>query len=381
MKDLRKNKEVLVLLMFLVTLFLSARTFAAEPVVIGVPQVISGPLAKYGNMVRWGVELASDEINTKGGVLNGRPIKLLIEDTAGKKDQVINIFKKMIARDKVVAILGPTLSNSMFAGGPVANSRKIPTIGTSTVAKGIGDIGPYIFRTAMPESSIIPVTLKRAHAKYKFKNVGIMYANDDAFTKAGFEVFKDTLDKMNIKIASIESFASNDTDFSAQLTKLKSLKVDAIVVSSFAEAGASIVLQARQLGMDNSDIPIIGGDGFNSPKLVEIAGKSAEGAMVGAAWFIEKPDAVNQNFVKSFRKRFNRDPDVFAASAYDSTFFLMDALNRAESTESNKLRDALAATDYNGVLGRFKFLPNGDPANAEGVVVLQVKDGAFTILE
>lgn len=125
-------------------------SFAAEPVTLGAVEVLSGPNSRYGVAIRNGLLLAQDEINAKGGVLGGRRLNLIIEDSAGNKEQAINAVRKLIGRDQVPLIIGPTLSNEMFAAGPVANDRKIPIIGTSTTAKGITDIGPYVFRTALP---------------------------------------------------------------------------------------------------------------------------------------------------------------------------------------------------------------------------------------
>jgi len=359
---------------------LSGQAFAAEPVKVGAIECLTGLNAKYGTMIKPGFDLALDEINAKGGVLKGRPIELIYEDSASQKEQAINAAKKLIGRDHVVAILGPTLSSEMFAAGPVANERGIPIIGTSNTAKGITDIGEFVFRTSLPESDVLPVTLKKAQAKFGIKKVALLYSNDDSFTKSGFDVFKETLDKLGIEIATIETFSTKDTDFSAQLTKIKSLNVDALVVSALAEAGGGLVLQARQLGIPKT-VPIIGGNGFNSPKIAEIAGDAAEGVISGSPWFIAKEGAQNQNFVDSFRKKYNMDPDQFAAQAYDTMYILAAAFDRAGEADSKKLRDALIKTENNGLLGPFKFGADRSPATAEGVVVTTIKGGKFTLLQ
>ena len=158
------------------------------------------------------------------------------------------------------------------------------------------------------------------------------------------------------------------------------MNVEAIGISALAEAGAGVVLQARQLGIPPS-VVIFGGNGFNSPKVAEIAGKAAEGLMVGTPWFIGKKDPLNQQFVASYKQKFGDEPDQFAAQAYDSLFILAEAIERAGSTENTKLRDALLKTDHKGVLGPFRFTPHRDPAATEGVVVLAVKNGKFDVLE
>ena len=130
---------------------LATPVMAQQTVTVGAIEILSGPSAAYGTAIKGGLELAMDEINAAGGVLGGKKITLIIEDSAGNKDQAVNAARKLIGRDKVPVVIGPTLSNEMFAVGPVTNDRKVVTVGTSTTAKGITEIGPYIFRTSLPE--------------------------------------------------------------------------------------------------------------------------------------------------------------------------------------------------------------------------------------
>ena len=231
---------------------------AQDSVPVGAIEILSGPNAAYGIAIKAGLDLALDEINAKG-VLGGQKIALTVEDSAANKDQAINAARKLIGRDKVIAIIGPTLSNEMFAVGPVTNERKIPTIGTSTTANGITDIGPYIFRTSLPEADVIPVTLKKAMSR-GVKTIALLYANDDAFSKSGFDVMKAAAEKAGLNIVAIESFGSKDTDFSAQLTKIKALKPDAVGISALVEPTSGVLLQARQLGFGKETL-FIGGNG------------------------------------------------------------------------------------------------------------------------
>ena len=356
-----------------------AQEARAQDIPVGAIEVLSGPNAAYGIAIRSGLELALDVINQKG-VLSGRHIKLTVEDSTGTKDGAINAARLLIGRDHVVTVIGPTLSNEMLAAGPVTNERKVPTIGTSTTAAGITDIGPYIFRTSLPESDVVPVTLAAAQSKFGVKTLALIYANDDAFSKAGFDVMKAAADKMGLKILDIETFGSKDTDFSAQLTTIKSRKPDAVGISALVEPVSGVLLQARQLGFGKETL-FIGGNGSNSPKLGQVAGAAANGLIVGSPWFLGKPGAANQGFVAAFRKRFDHDPDQFAAQAYDTMFILAQAIDQAAAAEPAKIRDALMKTDYDGVMGPFTFNEHRDPAANKGVVVLQMEDGAFHILQ
>ncbi len=349
---------------------------ASAQVPVGSIEILSGPNAAYGTAIRAGLELALDGINQKG-VLGGQKIALTVEDSAGNKDQAINAARKLIGRDKVVAIIGPTLSNEMFAAGPVANERHVPILGTSTTANGITAIGDYVFRTSLPESDVIPVTLRKAEAG-GVKTIALMYANDDAFSKSGFDTMKAAAEKAGLKILTVESFGSKDSDFSAQLTKIKSLKPDAIGLSALVEPVAGVLLQARQLGFGRETL-VIGGNGSNSPKLGEIAGAAADGLIVGSPWFIGKPGEVNQSFVTDFRKKYGHDPDQFAAQAYDAMHIMAKAIDTAGAADPAKLRDALLKTTYDGVMGPFSFTSGRDPASAEGVVVLVMQNGKFTV--
>ena len=353
---------------------------AAEPVTIGSIEALSGPASRYGLAIRNGLELALDEINAAGGVLGGRPLELRFEDSAGQKEQAINAARKLIGRDKVTAIVGPTLSGEMFAVGPVVNERQVPIIGTSNTANGITDIGPYVFRTSLPEADVIPVTLKTAQAKFGIRRVAVMYGNDDAFTKSGYDVFKAALEKLGIETVTTETFGAKDADFSAQLTKIKSLDVDAVVVSALVEAGSGILLQARQLGLPEK-VFFIGGNGFISSKLGEIAGAAADGTLVSSPWFVGKDDPLNHKFVEAFRKKTGADPDQFAAQAYDTLFILADALTRAGTTDGDALRQSLQNTNHTGVLGPFTFDAHRSPASNSSVVVLVSKGGKFEMLK
>jgi branched-chain amino acid transport system substrate-binding protein len=349
---------------------------SSGPVQVGAIEILSGPSAAYGTSIKAGLELALDGINQKG-VLGGRKIALTVEDSAANKDQAINAARKLIGRDHVVTIIGPTLSNEMFAVGPVVNERKVPIIGTSTTASGITAIGDYVFRTSLPESDVIPVTLAYAKA-HGVKTIALMYANDDAFSKSGFDVMKAAAEKAGLSILTIESFGNKDTDFSAQLTKIKALKPDAVGISALVEPVSGVLLQARQLGF-GKETQFIGGNGSNSPKLGEIAGLASDSLIVGSPWFIGKADPVNQAFVAAFKAKYGRDPDQFAAQAYDCMKIVAQAIDTAGAAEPEKIHDALLKTKFDGVMGPFTFTAGRDPASTEGVVVLEMQGGKFGI--
>lgn len=366
-----------------------AHTASAADIKIGVAAALTGPAAKYGTMINNGVVLAAEEINAKGGI-NGNKIVLVPEDEQGKKEEGINVYKKLINRDRVLAIIGPTLSNSAFAANPIANASKVVTLGTSNTADGVTDMGPYVFRNAVMEADVLPVTLKAATAHFGLKKVAVIYGNDDAFTKSGYDVFKAALDKQGLPVTSTETYAKGDVDFKAQLTKIKSTNPDAIVCSCLAEEAANIILQTRSLGMNQ---PFIGGNGFNSPKLFEIAKNAADNTIMGSPWSAQNTAPANVAFMNAYKKKFGAEPDQFAAQAYDALYIIVEGAKIAKvsgnsAKDRTALRDALPALKLNGATGPFAFRPakraDGKPAGYDAqqdAIVNIAKGGKFVVLK
>ena len=261
----------------------------------------------------------------------------------------------------------------------MAQEKKVVVLATSNTAAGIVEIGDFIFRDSRPEAAVIPNTIKVTKAGLGYKKVAVLYGDDDAFTKSGYDVFKAALDAEGIEILTTETFKKGDTDFSAQLTKIKALNPEAIVVSALAEEAAGIMSQGRQLGIPDS-VHFIGGNGFNSPKLAQLAGAAAEGAISGAAWFINSNAPGNQDFVKAYNAKYGANPDQFAAQAYAAVYIMAGAIQRAGKAEGQAIRDALAQVkDADTVLGKFSFAASRDPVHTP--IVQIVKNGKFELYQ
>lgn len=361
----------------------------AADIKIGVAAALTGGAAQYGVAIRNGFQLAADEINAKGGV-NGNKIQLVVEDEQGKKEEGINVFKKLIFQDKVLMVFGPTLSNSMFAAGPVANGAKTVVFGTSVTANGITDIGPYVFRNSVMESDVLPVTVGTATKHYKLKQVAVIYGNDDAFTKSGYDVFKKVLEDQKLPVTTTETYVKGDVDFKAQLTKIKASNPDAVICSCLAEEAANIMLQARGLGIK---VPFIGGNGFNSPKLFEISKLAGEGTFVGSPWSNTNPAPANKAFVAAYVKKYNAEPNQFAAQAFDALHVAAAALQEVKlsgdiAADREALKNALPKASINGATGPFKFRPavtkSGKPGGWDAdqkPFIYVVKGGKFTAFD
>jgi len=374
-------KSFIRILVFATIVISLAFTARAAEIKLGVAEALTGPVAKYGVPIKNGFVLAAEEINAAGGI-NGNKINLVVEDEQAKKEEAINVFKKFIFQDKVLAIFGPTLSNSAFASDPFANAQKIVVFATSNTADGITAIGPYIFRNSIAEADILPKVIKAATKKLGLKKVAMIYGNDDSMTKSSHEIFLKAVQAEKLQIVTTETFAKGDIDFSAQLTKIKSLNPDAVVCAALVEEASNIILQARKLGLPDK-VKFIGGNGFNSPKLIEIAGKSAEGSLSGSPWFLDDPNAKNQTFVKAYTKKYGTPPDQFAAQAYDALYIMAEGIKGIKLTgnlekDRTALRDSLSKVkNFKGVGGPFSFNEHRD-AEQKGRV-LSVKNGKFAI--
>jgi branched-chain amino acid transport system substrate-binding protein len=374
MRSERRN-----LLLAIVTLFGSAASVARaqETVKIGVALSLTGPAAVYGATQKAGVLAAVEELN-RSGALKGMKLEVVIEDDASTKEQGIAVFQRLINKDKVSAIIGPTLANTATAADPLAQAAGVPVVAVSnTPPKGITDIGDFIWRVSLTEGQVIPSALKRAQQKLGFKAAGVLYGNDDAFTQAGYNVMKEALEAQGIKVVGTQTFAKPDRDYNAQLTALLAAKPEVLVVSALAENAAGIVTQARQLGWTG---PVLGGNGFNSAALIKNAGPAAEGVLVGTAWNRVSQEPSNQAFLKLMASR-NQEPDQFCAQAYTGVMVVAEAIKLAgmKSGRTDIKAGLLKVKDFPTPLGKFSFLPNRD-GNHEPALQ-QVKDGKFQIAQ
>jgi branched-chain amino acid transport system substrate-binding protein len=377
------------ILMAMAALFLLCPTVSAAEIKIGVAAALTGNAAQYGVPIRKGFELAVREINGSGGI-GGTGLELVIEDEQGKKEEAINSFRKLIFQDRVLMLFGPTLSNSAQASDPVAQAARTVAFGTSNTADGITSIGDYVFRNSVTERDILPVTLKVAAQKTGMKKVAVLYGNDDIFTKSGYDNFKKALQDLKIPVTATETFAKGDVGFKPQLTNIKASSPDAIVLSALVAEGAPIMVQARQLGIQ---LPFIGGNGMNSPRIFELAKNSSDNLWVGSPWSLESPTPENKRFIASYQKAYREMPDQFAAQAYDAMYIAAQALKKIKLTgkldaDREALRDALPPTQWTGATGPFKFRQvtgrDSKPAGydaAQTAIVMMTKGNRYVIQE
>jgi branched-chain amino acid transport system substrate-binding protein len=348
-----------------------------ETVTFGAIFGLSGAVAVYGGPQQQAVQLAVEQIN-EWGYLGDATLDVIYEDSAGDGEQAINAMTKLVTEDGVVAVLGPTLSSEAFSADPIAEENGTPVMGVSNTAIGITDMGDFVFRNSLPEAAVIPGAIAQATEELGLESVGVLYSNDDDFTISGYDVFVEALEENGVEILGEETFAKGDVDFSAQLTNLISGEPDALVVSALAAEAAQIITQARDLGYTG---PIIGGNGFNSPAVLQRAGEDAEGLIVGAAWNVtsDNQSESSEAFVAAYEEAYDSLPDQFAAQAYTGAWLMATAVRCADSADRTAVRDALAEiTEFDSPLGVFSFDENRDPVHEP--VAQIVEGGGFVVL-
>lgn len=343
-----------------------------EPVPVGVVFSQTAGAAVYGATQLNGVRLAADQLNAEGGIT----YELIVEDDASDPAQGITAFEKLINQDNVSVIIGPTLSNTAFSTDPIAQDAGVPVLGVSNTAEGVTDIGDFVFRDSLTEGQVIPQTVAVAKDELGLQKVAVLYGDDDAFTQSGYDVFAQALEDNGIEVSTTQTFAKGDTDFSAQLTEARKTDPDALVVSALAEEAALILSQAADLGLD---VPVIGGNGFNSPALISNAGDAAEGTIVGAAWNSAAENPETADFISAYEEAVGGAPDQFAAQAYAGMNIVAEAVRTACSADPAEIRDAMAGiSGLPTVLGDFSFTESRDADHP--AVVQIVRDGEFQVL-
>ena len=336
---------------------------------------LSGGVANYGQSTMNGVKLAFKEINEKGGI-NGKKISLVIADNKSEPSEAANAVTKLINQDKVVALIGPVTSSNLIATTQIATDKKIPVLTpTATSPKATfenGKVKEMIFRSCFIDPFQGEVMARFAANSMKVKTAAIYVDNSSDYSKGLAEVFRDAFTKLGGKIVAEEAFLQKDTDFKSAITKIKAANPDVIFIPAYYQEVGMIVKQAREMGVT---IPLIGTDGWDSPKLVEIAGAAAlNNTFFSNHYSAEDKDPHIQAFVEAYKKEYNQMPDALAVLGYDGALMMIDALKRAGSEDPKKIQEALASTKNLQVSSGILTLD--DKHNPlKSAVVIEMKDG------
>jgi branched-chain amino acid transport system substrate-binding protein len=348
----------------------------SSEILVGEFGSLTGTTATFGISTRNGIDMAIDEVNKAGGLL-GKNVRVIVEDDQGKPEEAQTVVTKLITRDQVIAILGEVASSRTMAAAPVAQQNRIPMISPSSTNPKVTEIGDYVFRVCFIDPFQGLVMAKFATNTLKLKNVAILRDIKNDYSVGLADVFVDNFKKLGGNIVADESYSEGDTDFSAQLTSIKSKNPQAIFLPGYYTEVGLVARQAKKLGLN---VPLMGGDGWDSPKLIEIGGVDLNGSYYSNHYSVDDPSPAIQKFVGDYKTRYSAVPDALAGLGYDSAKVLFDAIRRANSTEGSKVRDAIAATmDYPGVTGKITI--DKDRNAIKPAVVLEIKDGKLQYVE
>lgn len=348
-----------------------------DTVKLGVNLELSGGVASYGESLASGINLAVDEINKKGGV-DGKKIELVKVDNKSDAAEATNGAIKLTSQDKVTAIIGAATSGDTVAQAEIADSNKTVLLTPSGTAPNVtvtdkGKLNEFVFRTSFIDPFQGTVAANFAANELKVKNVAIFADSASDYAKGLAASFKETFEKAGGKVVSEEAYVGKDTDFRATLTRIKAKNPEFIFIPGYYEEVGLIVKQAREMGIT---APLMGADGWDSPKLVELAGKDAlNNTYITNHYSSEDPDKKIQTFVSAYKAKNNGEsPNAFNALGYDSVYLLADAIKSAGSTDPSKIKAALEKTkDLSLVTGVVTIDKNHNPIKS--ATVLEYKDG------
>ncbi len=372
----------------------SSESGGAIPIGIGVAQTSN--VALLGQEQVAGAKLAEKYFNDQGGV-NGTPIKLVLQDTSGDEQGAINAFQTLINRDRVVGIVGPTLSQQAFSASPIADRAKVPVLAPSNTAKGIPEIGDFIARVSAPIAVVAPNAVKAAlKINPQIKKVAVFYAQNDAFSKSETEIFQQTVTAQKLELATVQKFQTTDTDFQSQATAGMNAKPDLVIISGLAADGGNLVRQLRELGYKGL---IIGGNGLNTSNLFPVCKKLCDGILIAQAYNPVQPNPINQTFRDAYLAQYKKEPPQFSAQAFTGVQVFVEALNalvKANPTTKIStqpiadvrvgLNKQLLVGKYTTPLGNISFTPIGEIVQQD-FYVAQIKmdvdgtNGKFTFLK
>jgi branched-chain amino acid transport system substrate-binding protein len=331
---------------------------------------LTGPTFNFGKSAYNGVLMAADEINQYGGI-NGRRIDVVIEDDKGSPESAARLTAKLIDHDKVIAIIAGGTSGNSRAAAPKAQASHVPLISPSSTDPAVTQTGDYIFRACFVDSFQGEVMASFAVNTLKAQKAAILFDFNSPYGLGLTEYFKTSFTRLGGKIVAEQSYTQGDADFKGQLSTIRSAEPDVIYIPGYYGDVALIAKQARMIGLTQ---PLLGGDGWDAPELWQLGGDSLNGSYITTHYSIDDPSPAIEAFVNTYKQRYgNLLPDAHAALAYDATRLLFDAITRAGSTDSAKIRDALAQTkNFGGVTGIITM--DGNRNAIKPAVVLKLQD-------
>jgi branched-chain amino acid transport system substrate-binding protein len=367
-----------------------SNSYQGKTIQLGAILSINGAGGVYGPSSQKGMELAVEKINGSGGV-NGAKLALDVKDDNSDKAQSAQVAQTLIQQGQMLALLGPTLSNSAVAVHPLAESFKIPILAVSTTGIHIvpdcnypkTDPCKYVFRDSLGEEAAIPANIKVYSDTAHPKTGVLLVANDDKFSSDGGKIVQNTVGQYGIQLLDTVQFSKTTADFATPVTKAVQKHPDVIFITSLGGIPAKIMIEARKQGFTGQ---FLGGNGFNTAVVSKQAGADGKGAESGSAWYTNNTFASNAGFVSAYKSKFNADPDQFAAQGFAAIYILADAAKRANLTFSDvagdrtKLRDAMESVNIDTPLGRFQFTSNHDVKQTIWIIQMD-GNGGFKLVK
>ena len=347
---------------------------ARNEILVGEYSSLTGTTATFGQSTHHGLELAINEVNAAGGVL-GKQIKLLTEDDQSKPEEAATAATKLITRDGVIAVLGEVASSRSLAAAPICQSYNIPMISPASTNPAVTQKGNYIFRVCYIDPFQGEVMAKFAFNSLKVTRAAILKDVKNDYSVGLAQFFQVAFDSMGGEVVAIQSYSEGDTDFRAQLTALKGANPQIIIVPGYYTECALIAKQARELNMN---MPIMGGDGWDSTKLIEVGGDALNNTYYISHYSPDDTASIVRNFVTTYKQKYSQVPDAMGALGYDAARLLCDAIKRAGSTDSVALRNAIADTkDFPGVTGKITIDENRNARKTATIIAVENKEPHF----
>ncbi len=369
-------KRLLVLTVILSSMLVNSAVFAANEIVLGAAQAMSGSTATFGIETVYGMKMALEKIN-KAGLLGGRKIKLVVEDTKGEPVDTANAVRKLITIDKVSVIMGEVASSNTLAAAPIAQESKVPLISSASTNEKVTMAGDFISRICFTDDFQGVVLAKFAAEGLKKKVAATIVDNSSDYAKGLDKVFRKKFVELGGTIVKNNDFTyqQKDSDFRTLLNKVKRSNPDVIFVPGYYTEVGLILRQAREMGIT---APFLGGDGWESPKLFEIAGdKGIQGGYITSHYAADDQDPKVVEFVKEYKKMYGEAPGTMAALGYDVLMVVADAITRAGKSDPVAIKNAINSTKgFAGVTGLITL--NKDRNAIKSAVVLEtVKGGVY----
>ena len=367
-------KKIFALLAISLFVFSCTKKTNENEILIGSYSSNTGATATFGVFQLRGTEMAINEINAAGGI-NGKKIKHINYDNKSDANETLAVVNRLISQDKVVAILGEATSGRSKIGAQVAQQHKVPMLSSSATNPDVTKVGNYIFRACFIDPFQGMVMAKFMTENLKLKKAAILRDIKNDYSVGLSDIFAEKLKAAGGEIITDISYQEGDIDFKSQLTAIKAKNVEAIFVPGYYNEVALIAKQAKELGMT---MPLLGGDGWSSPKLYEIAKEAINGNYFSNHYTTESKDPKTVNFVKAFKAKFNEDADVMAALAYDAVYLMAEAIKNSKEVTSENIRIELSKIkDFHGVTGQMSMDENRNAVKSAVVVQVQGTEYKF----